>query len=116
MIGENNNKSNILEHFKYNNRITTDPIQLSNIFCNVFTTVGTDYANAIPQHKESLFSKYLLNCRKHNPISLSMSPTDINESEHILTSLHPKTSSGYDNFSPRLMKLLGEQIAFPITI
>ena len=42
--------------------------------------------NAMPQPKGS-FSKYLLNCRKHKPWSLYMSPTDINEIKHIFICL-----------------------------
>ena len=45
-----------------------------------------------------------------------MSPTEVNEMMHILMYLQPKTSSDYDNFSPRLMKLIGEKITLPITI
>ena len=42
-------------HIKDNkNGITSDPNQISNILCYVFTNVGTDYANAIPLLKESV--------------------------------------------------------------
>lgn len=42
-----------------------------------------------------------------------MNSTDVNEIKQIIMSLQPQTNSGYDKFSPRRMKLFGEQITFP---
>ena len=54
MIGKHNDKSCIPTCFKYNNDLTHDPDQISNIFCNFFTNVGPNYANAIPAPKNQL--------------------------------------------------------------
>ena len=43
-----------------------------------------------------------------------MKPSDENEIRQITMSLQPKNSSGYDNFSPCLLKLVSEQITLPI--
>ena len=45
-----------------------------------------------------------------------MNPTDANEIKQIIWSLQPKKSSGHDNLSPHLFKLLAEQISLPIAI
>ena len=45
-----------------------------------------------------------------------MNFTEANEIKHIIRSLQPKKSSGYDNLSPHLFKLLAEQISLPIAI
>jgi len=56
---ESNNNANISAHFKYTNG-TKDPYYISNILCIVFTNFGTNHANAIPKHKQTV-SKYFLN-------------------------------------------------------
>ena len=45
-----------------------------------------------------------------------MKPTDTKEIRQIIMSLQPKKSSGYDNLSYYLIKLVGEQIAIPTAI
>ena len=115
MIGKHNDKSSIPACFKHNTDLTHDPDQLSNTYCNFFTNVGLNYANAIPAPKKT-FHQTLTKSPAKNPRSMFMSPTDANEIKQIIPSLQPKKRSGHDNPSPYLFKLLAEQISLPIAI
>ena len=53
VIGKHTDKSCIPTCFKYNNDLTHDPDQISNTFCNFFTNVGPNYADAIPAPKKN---------------------------------------------------------------
>ena len=101
--------------FKYNNDLTHDPDQISITFCNFFTNVGPNYANAIPAPKNQL-TRYLQKSPAKNPRSMFMNPTDANEIKQIIRSLQPKQCSGHDNLSLHLFKLLAKQISLPIAI
>ena len=92
MKGKHNEKSCTTTCFKYNNDVTNDPDHISNTFYNIFTDVDPNYANAIPAPKKQ-FTRYLQNTPAKN-----------------------KKSSGHDNLSPHLFKLLCEQISLPIDI
>ena len=45
-----------------------------------------------------------------------MSTTDASEIREIIKSLQPKKSTSYDNLSPLVIKLFGEQIAMPLSM
>ena len=71
--------------FKYNNDLTHDPDQISNTFCNFFTSVGPNYTNAIPAPKNQ-FTRYLQKSPAKNPRSMFMSLTDANKIKQIIVS------------------------------
>ena len=58
VIGKHDDKSCNPTCFKHNTDLTHDPDQISNTFCNFFTNVGPDYANANPAPKNQ-FTGYL---------------------------------------------------------
>ena len=62
MIGKHNDKSCIPSCVKYNNDLTNDPDQISNTFCNFFTDVGPNYANAIPARNKKTVNQI---CKKN---------------------------------------------------
>lgn len=115
MIGKANDKSFVPCAFKYNNVSVTDPKQIANHFCKFFADVGPNYANAIPNSNQG-FPQYLQKSRYRNPASIFMSPTDPYEIFKIIQSLKPKKSCGHDNISSRFLKLVGYELAKPISI
>ena len=46
--------------------------------------------------------------------SLLVRPTNANKITQIINSFQPNKSSGYDNFNPYLLKLIGEELSIPI--
>lgn len=115
IIGRTNDKTNILQSFKIGDRETTDEKVIANNFCDVFTSIGPNYANAIPPSTHS-FDYYMKLKKNKTKNSLFMAPTDSDEIWKLLKNLKPKKSTGHDGLSTHLFKSIGPCIAHPISV
>ena len=88
------------------------PKTIADKFCKYFSEIGHTYSTNIPPPKRP-FHDYL----HHKTCnSFFMMPTDPIEISRIITSLKPKTSSGHDNISSKLLKYLIPSISVPLSI
>ena len=100
-----------LIHSKLTIKMVNNKMVIANKFCEYFTNVGKNFADAIPKSKETFFS-YLGNNGVKDSIFLS--PTDTNEICKIIKSMKAKTSCGLDNISSKLLKQICSEIAQPL--
>ena len=113
LIGRNNDKSNLPEIFKHEDKTITDRTQIANEFCNFFNEIGMKYSAAIPPPK-CQYHQYL--GTSQNTRSIFLSPTDCNEIINIMKSLKSKSSSGPDGISGKFLKQIGSEIVVPLVI
>ena len=112
LIGKTSDKSGISDMFNINNNKITNAKTISDKFCEYFSEIGHRYASSIPSPNKP-FQDYLQHANRN---SFFMMPTDPIEVSRIITSLKPKTSSGHDGISSKLLKCLTPSITVPISI
>jgi hypothetical protein len=115
LISHKNDKSFIPITFKHNNETISDSDNIANLFCQYFSNVGQEYANAIPS-ADRPFSDYLNSRQNTNYNTLYFSPTDPNYIIKIVKSLKATKSCGNDNFSSVFLKHTYNGIAVPLSI
>ena len=91
-----------------NNTTINDPVQIAKEFCNFFTNVGKKNADEIPISKCS-FTHFLQRKVQNN---MFMAPTDQHEIIKLIYSLKQKNSSGHDNITSSLIKILNMKLPF----
>ena len=111
LIGKQHDKSNIIQSFKINNTLQTDPDIISNSFCKYFTNVGPNLANKIPNSDYDA-THFVTKKITQN---MFMVPTDPNEVSQIINQLNNKTSCGHDGISLSLIKKINEPLTYPVT-
>lgn len=111
-MNKSSDKSPMTQSIKYLNKTITQPQDICNAFCDYFTNVGPDFASRIGKSKYD--HKHYM--RKRNAQSMFMNPTDPEEIFRLISNLKPKSSSGHDNISSKLLKILSHQLKIPISI
>ena len=114
LIGKTSNKKNTIDSLKVNNTLKYDPDSITNEFSEFFSTIGEKYANKIKNQPNEI-NKYL-NKMENCPMTMYLNPTTSIEITNLIKSLPPKTSSGYDNISNKLLKKLAPVLADPLSI
>ena len=105
-------KSNFPSSLKLNSMTITDKTEIANEFNNYFTSVGPVYANAIPK-KNRTYQSYL------NKVILSKFSFTLTNKENVLKVIDgflPKTSTGPDGLSMKLLKRLKLHICDSLTL
>ena len=93
---------------------STDKTLIANEFCSYFTTIGKQYAEAIPKSNKSP-SHYLGN--KPNASTMYLFPhTNAGEISKIIKSFQTKKSTGDDGISMQLLKQLCQSCSSPIAM
>ena len=110
MIGRERDKTNVLEHFKINSKLETDPVTIANVFCDHFTQVGQKLKQNIPQSRHN--ANHYMGRMAHQ--NFFMAPTDPMEIMHIINQLKSKSSSGHDGLPVTLIKDLNSALYLPI--
>lgn len=113
IIKKKNDKSNISESFKLDNKTINDPKDIASAFCDYFTNIGPNLSKQIPPPIKTS-NQYMHNNPPIN--SLFMIPTDINEISTIIKQMKPKKSTGPDNISSWLLRELNLSISEPLSI
>ena len=112
VIGKTNNKSKISEIFKIDNTTTTNRTKIADGFCKYFSEIGPKTASNIPTSNKA-FHEFL---NTPNAKSIFLSPTDPDEIRRIIMQIKPKSSSGPDSISSKLIKTLSTSLCLPICI
>ena len=108
-----NNSSNKQQEFIIDSVKTIDEQEISNAFNTYFVNVGANLSKGINESKESYFN--YLNNMESNPNTIYLMPCTEEEILKIIRELKPKTSSGYDKISNKLLKDISDSIIKPLT-
>jgi hypothetical protein len=113
IINKNSRSKQYPDYFIDNGTKTTDPAQIAKNFNNFFINIGPDLATSINTPPNKHFTDYLT-----NPCAHSFCFKNVNKDEimKIIDNMKPKTSSGYDNISNKLLKYIKHIIAAPLTL
>lgn len=95
------------------NNIITDKTLIANKFNSFFASIGSDLAKKIKVSGNKSFKNFLT--KKHNCI-FGFTTVDESIIGEIMDELKPKTSSGFDGLSSKLLKTMKEVIITPITL
>ena len=101
-IGKTNDKTNIINYIKVKNIDIYDCKQIADEMGNYFSTIGSKYANDIPQSNTHI-SDYL-SIIPRNQKSIFFTPTNRAEIEKLISNLPNKKSSGFDNIDNIILK------------
>ena len=85
---------------------------ISNEFAEYFANIGNKLSNNIPNGAHNI--DYYLQRINKNPRSLFITPCTELEIERILSSLKNKPSSGYDDISNKVLKVIGISLLTPL--
>ena len=111
--GKISDKTCIIDHLKVNNIKYFTGRDISNQFANYFANVGKEFAMKTEPPKVPL--KDYLGKMQHNTNTMFFNPASVEEVSKIINALKPKNSSGYDDISNKLLKLLHPVIIEPFT-
>ena len=104
------NKHDLPDTIKVNNNTITDKRRIAEEFNSFFVNIGTSISELIePGHNYEQFMKPNINK------SIYLTPTDPTEIITIANSMKPKTSSGNDNISNKLMISIIDYISEPVS-
>ena len=101
-IGKPNSKTSIPQYFTINNNNISDRSEIAEEFNNYFSNIGRQTSQNVPisnKHYTSYLTRPSLNSMYLEPIQ----ETDV---INIVNKLKPKTSSGQDEISTKLIKLV----------
>ena len=108
-----NDKSSLIDCLKINNVLEYDTAKITNKFGEYFSSVGKDFAKKVSKSK--LEAHHYCEKIPRNDKSLFMTPCTETEVAKFMQQLLMKTSSGHDNISNVLLKLIGEHLLTPLT-
>ena len=111
--GKISDKTCIIDHLKVNNIKYFTERDTSNQFANYFSNVGKEFAMKTEPPNVPL--KDYLGKMQHNTNTMFFNPASVEEVSKIINALKPKNSSGYDDISNKLLKLLHPVIIEPLT-
>ena len=107
------NKRSFPNYFKDDNAIITEKLDIANRFNVFFKDIGQSLARTLNTPNSRSYKDYLGN-QIHSRFTFKH--VDQNEIEKIIDGFTPKTSTGYDNLSMNLIKLLKTEIASPLRL
>ena len=101
---------NKIDHVHINDKEVKDPSDIANAFNSFFSSIGPDLASKI-RCNNLHFSKFL---SRRLTKTIFFDITTQSEIVNIVKSLQPKTSTGYDGLSMKLLKQIIQSIAQPL--
>ena len=110
-IGKQNNKLNFPKSFNIDNKNVSNRSEIAEQFNKYFSKIGASTANNVPKTSKK-YTDYI-----QNPSLNSMLLEQIDQ-HHIIDAankLKPKTSSGHDDISTKIMNETIQNIILPIT-
>ena len=111
LLNRQNDKSNFPDFFlDSNNSHITNHESIANGFNNFYVNLGPQLAQNIPAHQLPIDST----TNNNNPHSFFFTPVTPIEILKIVHNLRPKTSCGFDNISPKLLKQTILHIVHPL--
>ena len=111
--GKSNDKTCIIDKLTIDNIKYTQGREIANNFAKYFSTIGKELANKTMPSQTPL-QNYLRKLHR-NAKTMYFKPASVEEVSQLISGLKPKTSSGYDNISNKLLKQLHPVIIVPLT-
>ena len=109
-LNRHKTKTKFPETFKLlNGQIISDPKEIATAFNDYFISIGE--MEKVAQQPNCHFTNYLSNKPKCN---LQFHPIDQTDVAQIIDNLKPKTSTGIDNISSKLLKQTKNSITAPL--
>ena len=105
------NKQSFPNNFMHNGKVLTDDADIADAFNEYYVKLGPTLSDEIPATTTT--NNNSINIPHSNSIFLT--PTDVNEVLEFINKLKPKTSTGLDDISSKLIKLSNPIIALPLT-
>ncbi len=107
----NKKRETHINKLKINNQIINDPAQIANTMNNYFTNIGPELAKKFQNNTDNNFMNFMGESKKQ---SMYMFKTNPNEIYNLINKLKNKKSSGFDDFSPKFLKLCAPYISTPL--
>ena len=107
------NKKEFLLFFKINGTKVTSKVEIAEHFNTFFTNIGPALAANINSPNLPQFSTYLTRILNHSFSFSMVSPNDISK---IINNFKPKSSTGHDGLSMKLLKRISSIICDPLTL
>lgn len=114
ILSRTKRKKTFPQFFKDGNNIITSKLAIVNHFNSFFTNIGPNLSNSIIDIPNNKSFRSFLNTRKNYNFNFKNINTDIVNT--IIDKLAPKSSTGYDGISTKLLKTIKNVILSPITI
>ena len=111
VINKNKVKMELSDHFKVNETMTSDPVEISNKFNEYFINVGPKLAERI-QNNNVNFTTFL---GQRSVNSIFLDAVTEKEVEIEISNLSGNKSCGHDEIPPKLVKEISKQIVKPLT-
>ena len=110
-IGKRNNKSNFPQTFSLENESVSDQSKIAEAFNNYFSKIGKLTSQNVPNSPKH-YTDYLT-----NPVlnSIFIEPIEPSKLIDIVNKMKPKTSSGHDEISTKMIKQTINHIILPLT-
>ena len=112
VIPNKTNNSSLPTEFLHDNTVITDPHQVANEFNTFFANIGHITSESVPE-TDKHYSEYLTPAHRAKN-SLFLEPVHPEELINLCNKLKPKTSSGHDNISTKLLKQTINYTAIPL--
>ena len=113
IICENKMKSEYPRFFTDKGQQITEDKNIADKFNEYFTKIGPSLGNSIDIADKATFDTYL---KKPNSSSFQLQYTDAPSVQKIINNLKPKSSAGHDNISSKLLRQIGDIVAYPLSI
>ena len=113
ILSRTKRKSKFPQFFRDGNTIVTSKLSIVNHFNSFFTNIGPNLSRLIEKPQNKNF-KMFLNSSVNSEFCFQNITTDIINT--IIDKLAPKTSTGYDGLSTKLLKTVKNSLLSPITI
>ena len=114
VIGKTRDKSNAIDYLTISGIKEYGAKKITNSLAKYFSKVGQQYANNIPNPKQSVDMYLRLLQRNHD--SLYFHPCDRREISNLIDKLPNKNSHGYDNISNIMLKWISDELVTPLCI
>ena len=113
IMNKSANKKSIPTSLLINGEEITDQISIVEKFNNFFASIGPSLASKIDTSGKKVFSAYLHGQIEHRFIFTPVTTEHVNV---VITKFEPKTSTGHDNLSMKLLKRIAPHITDPLRL
>ena len=113
ILNRTKRKNKFPTFFKDGNNIVTGKLAIANHFNSFFTNIGPKLSHLINPPENKTFQSYLHDKINHN---FTFKLIDTGTISDTIDKLAPKTSTGYDGISTKLLKTVKNALLKPITI
>ena len=113
ILNRTKRKNKFPDFFKDGNNTVTGKLAIANHFNKFFTNIGPKLSSMIAVPDNQTFQNYLKNKISY---SFKFTAIDTKTISEIIDNLAPKTSSGFDGISTKLIKTIKNVLIKPVTI